>query len=106
MINTKKKLKVIKAIMDASDITPMGRPITLKPSKSWKEDLASNEEEDIFNYLEKESVVKVLKDPSYFERWDNIFLSDYEKSYYLLEKGKNFEKMKREVMFKEDIYEL
>lgn len=105
-MDAKKKLKIIKAIMDASDITPTGRAIMLKPGKSWKEGLALEEEKNIFNYLEKESVVTIIKDPSHFKQWDNIFISDFEKSYYLLEKGKNFEKMKKEVMFKEDIYEL
>ncbi len=105
-MDEKKKLRVIKAIIDASDITPAGRQITLKPSKSWKDDLTIQQEKKIFNSLEKELMVKVIKDPRDFEYWDNIFLSDYEKSYYLLEKEKNFEKIKMEMVFREDIYEL
>ncbi len=105
-METKKKLRIIKAIIDASDITPEGRQIILKPSKSWKDNLTLQQEKDIFNSLEEESMVKVVKNPRDFEYWDNIFLSDYEKSYYLLEKEKNFEKIKRKVVFREDIYEL
>ena len=105
-MDVKKKLRVMKAIIDASDITPAGRQIILKPSKSWKDDLNLHQEKKIFNSLEKELMVRVIKDPRDFEYWDNIFLSDYEKSYYLLEKEKNFEKIKRKAVFREDIYEL
>ena len=105
-MDSKKKLRVIKAIIDASDITPVGGQIILKPSKIWKDNLTLQEENDIFNSLEKELVVKVIKNPRHFKHWNNIFLSDYEKSYYLLEKDENFEKLKRKVVFKEEIYEL